>query len=379
MSYKSKYTGEQVDDLLDKTKELEALAGAVDFSPTIAYENSEVINGQVSAYLGYQVTAPIFLNKGDTIALTSYSGGGTQAISLTDADGTFYTSIDATPGYKTRTYTAIEDCYVALSWLNIATYPRTITIESAYNIPNIINRIEALERGATPSSDPMHYAYEAVGAHWNDDTGYWEFYDMKDITNIEMSRALARGSWYIGGTAIGVLSAFNEQSSSAIRFNIARTGPSSVTCDFDYFAQENKWIEFINLTFDNNLVSKPFTYASYLTGSFKGCSNLRRIYGEINVTNTTNEFTDTFTGCVRLEDVEIYGLNKNISFVDSPLLSKESLLYMIRNSVQGAEIIITLHPDVHWEATNGEWEEKITSAINDYGENILLSNGEDIA
>lgn len=378
MSYKSKYTGEQVDDLLDKTKELEALAGAVDFSPTIAYENSEVINGQVSAYLGYQVTAPIFLNKGDTIALTSYSGGGTQAISLTDANGSFYTSIDATPGYKTRTYTAIEDCYVALSWLNIATYPRTITIESAYNIPNIINRIEALERGATPSGDPMHYAYEAVGAHWNDDTSYWEFYDMKDITNIEMSRALARGSWYIGGTAIGVLSAFNEQSLSAIRFNIARTGPTSVTCDFDYFA-DNKWIEFINLTFDNNLVSKPFTYASYLTGSFNGCTNLRRIYGEINVTNTQNEFTDTFTGCVKLEDVEIYGLNKNISFVDSPLLSKESLLYMIRNSVQGAEIIITLHPDVHWEATNGEWEEAITSAINDYGENILLSNGEDIA
>lgn len=217
----------------------------------------------------------------------------------------------------------------------------------------------------TPSGDPMHYAYEAAGARWNANTGYWEFYDMKDITNIEMSRALARGSWYTGATAIGALTAFNEQSISAIRFNIARTGPWSAGCDFDYFAQENKWIEFINLTFDNNMISKPFANASYLTGSFGGCSNLRRIYGEINVTDANNAFTDTFKGCVKLEDVEIYGLNKDISFADSPLLSKESLLYMINNCASNASFTIILHPNVYDKCIfeiGGEWAGEIDTA-----------------
>lgn len=213
---------------------------------------------------------------------------------------------------------------------------------------------------ATPSGDPMHYAYEALGARWNANTGYWEFYDMKNITNIEMSRALARGSWYIGATAIGIMSAFNEQSPSAIRFNIARTGPWSASCDFDYFAQENKWIEFINLTGDNNIVSKPFSYALYLTGSFNGCSNLRRIYGEINVTDAKNAFTDTFKGCIKLKDVEIYGLNKDISFADSPLLSKESLLYMIENCASDVLFTITLHKDAYMAAMN---EDSIISAL----------------
>lgn len=231
---------------------------------------------------------------------------------------------------------------------------------------------------ATPSGDPMHYAYEAIGARWNADTGYWEFYDMKDITNVEMSKALARGSWYIGNAAIGVLSAQNEQSLSAIRFNLARTGGWSVTCDMDDFAQGNSWIEFINLTFDNNLVSQPFTYATYLQNSFVGCSNLRRIYGEINVGNSTALATP-FTGCAKLEDVQIFGLKQNISFADSPLLSKESLLYMIHNCASGVSFTITLHPDVYakcqLDGGTDDWLLDINNAIDeaDMGKDTLIT------
>ena len=214
---------------------------------------------------------------------------------------------------------------------------------------------------ATPSGDPMHYAYEAAGALWDEDTGCWEFYDMKDITNAEMARAFARGSWYMGAAAVGVLAAPNEQSSSAVRFNIGRTGLWSVTVDMDYFAEGNSFIEFINLTFDNNLVSQPFTYVTYLQNSFAGCSNLRRIYGEMNVLNATKLATP-FTGCEKLEDVEIYGLNKDISFADSPLLLKKSLLYMIDNCDSYAAFTITLHPDVYAKC-QAEWLEDIDKAL----------------
>lgn len=274
----------------------------------------------------------------------------------------------------------VSEVYVSIEGGEVMPSGNTTTIEfvSREEFEALENKVEDLEEQskefmpATPSGDPMHYAYESIGARWNADTGYWEFYDMKDITNIEMSRTFARGSWYIGATAIGVLTAFNEQSPSAIRFNMARTGPWGVTCDFDYFAQENKWIEFINLTSDNNIATKPFSYALYLTGSFNGCSNLRRIYGEINVSDTKNAFTDTFKGCIKLKDVEIYGLNKDISFADSPLLSKESLLYMINNCTSSATFTITLHPDVY-EKCNEEWLEDIDSALGTV-ENLKQTN-----
>lgn len=214
---------------------------------------------------------------------------------------------------------------------------------------------------ATPSGDPMHYAYEAVGAVWNASTGYWEFYDMKDITNIEMSRALARGSWYAGPNTIGVLAAFNPQSLNAIRFNVARTGAWGVTQDMDYFATTNSYIEFVNMTHDNNLVAMPFTYVTYLNESFSGCSNLRRIYGELELSNA-NGVRDAFKGCAKLQDIQLYALKHDISFADSPLLSKESLLYMIDNCASGVSFTITLHPDVD-DKCQTEWLEDIDYAL----------------
>lgn len=214
---------------------------------------------------------------------------------------------------------------------------------------------------ATPSGDPMHYAYEAVGAVWNEDTGYWEMYDMKDITNEEMSKAFARGSWYSSANTLGPLAAFNPQSLNAIRFNVARTGAWGVTQDMDYFATTNSYIEFVNMTHDNNLVVMPFTYVTYLNDSFNGCSNLRRIYGELELSNV-NGVRDAFTGCVKLESVLLYRLKDSISFADSPLLSKESLLYMINNCASDVSFTITLHPDVH-DRCNTEWSEEFDSAL----------------
>jgi hypothetical protein len=215
---------------------------------------------------------------------------------------------------------------------------------------------------ATPSGDPMHYAYVAIGAKWNANTGYWEFYDMKDITNIEMSRALARGSWYAGPNTLGPLAAFNPQSLNAIRFNFARTGAWGVTQDMDYFAKTNSYIEFVNMTHDNNLVAMPFTYVTYLNESFDGCSNLRRIYGELELSKV-NGVRDAFKGCAKLESVLLYALKDFISFADSPLLSKESLLYMINNCASDVSFTITLHPEVYDNAIDS-WSTEIGDAID---------------
>ena len=38
----------------------------------------------------------------------------------------------------------------------------------------------------TPSGDPMHNVYVAVGARWNAQTGFWELNGLTDITNEQM-------------------------------------------------------------------------------------------------------------------------------------------------------------------------------------------------
>lgn len=236
-------------------------------------------------------------------------------------------------------------------------------------IDRLDKRIDGIAGGATtPSGDPMHYAYEDCGAVWNEDTGYWEFYDMKDITSAEMRKAYARGSWYTGASAMGALCANNEQSSSAIRFNFARTGPWSVNVDMDYFSQPNPYVEFINLTFDNNLISAPFTNATYLNDAFSGCSKLRRIYGEIE-TSGTNGVRDAFKGCASLEDVSLYGLKLSISFSDSPKLSKTSLLYAINNA-SSETLIITLHASAYSRLAN---DSEVKIALNKK-KNITLAS-----
>lgn len=253
---------------------------------------------------------------------------------------------------------------VAKNTADIKTKQDTLTLTTKPNGNIVIGNIAGQSKefmAATPSGDPMHYAYEAAGAVWNEDTGYWEFYDMKDITNIEMSRALARGSWYAGPSTIGVLAAFNSQSLNAIRFNVARTGAWGVTQDMDYFATTNSYIEFVNMTHDNNLVAMPFTYVTYLNESFNGCSNLRRIYGELELSNV-NGVRDAFKGCAKLESVLLYGLKYSISFADSPLLSKESLLYMINNCASDVSFTIILHPDAHNRCYT-EWLEDIDNAL----------------
>ena len=288
----------------------------------------------------------------------SGGGGGASDNNYTDADKELVQSIP----------TLYDN--VARNTADITTKQDTLTLTTKSNGNIVIGNLAGESKEfmpATPSGDAQHYLYESAGAVWNADTGYWEMYDMTDVTNIEMSRAFARGSWY-SGSVIGALSAQNEQSLSAVRFNIARTGAWSVTIDMDDFAEGNRFIEFINLTFDNNLVNQPFTYATYLQNSFVGCSNLRRIYGEINVANVA-KITTPFTGCVKLEDVQLYGLKDNISFADSPLLSKASLLYAIENCASNASFTITLHPDVYEKAMMGEWSTDVMEAIVDVAAN----------
>ena len=204
---------------------------------------------------------------------------------------------------------------------------------------------------ATPSGDPMHYAYEAEGAVWNANTGYWEMYDMKDVTNEQMRRSYNFG--HFSPSDQGVFCIYSSLSPANIRFNLPRTGNYNATLSyFVSFAAGNWAIEVLNLTQAWNVIG---TYANIgeASSAFLECTNLRRVMGILNLSSASNIAT-MFKGCPKLEDVQLLGLKANISFADSQHLSNESILYMIENANATTAITITLHEDAYMSAMEND-------------------------
>lgn len=104
------------------------------------------------------------------------------------------------------------------------------------------------------------------------------------------------------------------------------------------------------------------TYFKSDNYSFQECAKLRSILGNI-VYNTVA--TTVFKGCSALTSITIYELHKNISFSQSPLLSLDSMSFMVQNATNTEAITITVHPDVYaklTDETNTEWHAVLTAA-----------------
>lgn len=197
---------------------------------------------------------------------------------------------------------------------------------------------------ATPSGDPMHYAYEAAGAVWNANTGLWEIYDMKDVTTEQMRRSYNFGC--INTQNIAPLAMLGSSSPSNIRFCLPRTGANAAYfSSFGSYAAGNYNIEVINLmatsvmSEDKNKLSQ-IVNASY---AFSYCEKLRRVLSKIDFSTATN-VAGMFNRCYKLEQINCYGLKQDISFADSPL-SVESATYMIANANASSSFTITFRAD----------------------------------
>lgn len=232
------------------------------------------------------------------------------------------------------------------------------TLEKSDIVSNLNNRISQVDTKindlsetiteefmpATLSGDPMHKMYEAVGAVWNANTGYWNFYDMTDITNEEMRSSVLRG--YISSAESEPLIGSSRGTVSMIRFNLPRLGGSNVTWNMASFARYNSKLEVLNLT-NYKGVKTAFkdmlNYAGDLTNAFNGCTKLRKVYG-IVYCNSVSNTTDAFTGCVSLDEIWISKLKTSISFADSPL-SVESATYLLQNANSTAQFTVTFRAD----------------------------------
>lgn len=191
---------------------------------------------------------------------------------------------------------------------------------------------------------------------YNEATGYFE---LNGITDISYKEALMIYSCY------GRLYIYNKPiyTSKEVRDTIRTIIPEVGAIGVGYSGSANCFFEnkFLNMS---NLRIVNTGESIQLCGGyrcFQGCKNLETIENPIYGTNANPNVPYMFNGCESLRNVKI-AFNRNFQnfsgFPSSPLLSLESLRYLVDNSTPTSVFTVPVHPVVYAKLTdegNSEW------------------------
>lgn len=177
-----------------------------------------------------------------------------------------------------------------------------------------------------------------VYGQWNENTGFGELYDLKDITTSQMLLIMKAG--YKGEPALLVNGGYKGLTTRAnLPSMTAQTSYIDLPSTFQYASALE-------------VVSLPYYYTSgefrtnKLSQTFYGCQSLRKIVTPIKM-QAANAITDAFTQCGKLQIVYLQNVMASVSLKDSSGLQHESLRYLVDNAANTADIYITVHADVY--------------------------------
>lgn len=188
---------------------------------------------------------------------------------------------------------------------------------------------------------------------YNRDTGYAELNGIIDIGLDEMRTILAAAPMtrlFSGDNFYMSMYYFNNRSLDTCRtcmpiYHDSRGGTTGNTISFSY-AASFEVLQFCK----NNYIS--------IRRAFVGCKRLRKILGfNGSCGNSADALLNAFASCVALETAEVGSLWHDVSFADSPLLSKESVEYMVQHRRTDGNFgtyhfTLTLHPEAYARVTD---------------------------
>ena len=235
----------------------------------------------------------------------------------------------------------------------------TLTVKDNGNI--VLANIQGQSKEfmpATPSGDPMHYAYVAAGAEYNDTgadivkttpwadlldddydgpygktvvhkAGYWYLNGLGDITNDEIRDIYIASANF--PTSIDIKSYFGF-----VNFRTNFTGVRKIT----------GWVELNCIGISDGSNKFIILNLSCLKG---GLINIRALGNIQHILGTNIQFNTTrkLASCENLVTAHFKSLKYNIDLYSSSVLSVKSVLYMINNEAATSPITITLHADVY--------------------------------
>lgn len=190
-----------------------------------------------------------------------------------------------------------------------------------------------------PSADLKSRA-KAAGAEYNAKTGFFELNTLTDLTADDMEQVLAFGMFPVK-TDHGL-------TLHTIRTNIpVDNGSGYIRHELSRVFMNCSKLEVANMWNCGYNISS----ATYL---FNNCPKLRAVIGgiiDLRAPFTTSNMLTNFTRLPLLETIQIK-TEVSLSIPDSPLLSMESLTYMVENAYGTAPITITLHPTAYARITS---------------------------
>lgn len=215
-----------------------------------------------------------------------------------------------------------------------------------------LNKINAMP--ATPSGDPMHWAYVAAGAEYNDTgadivketpwadladddadktvvhkAGYWYLNGLGDITTDEMREIYS----FIGHTRVPYPTGRFYFTDLPIRTNFYMNLDRMIEVNGEYLLIMSK-IEVVGLG--------KIYFNSYFT-QFMNFSGANHVLGEIK---TTAKDAASFANLYHLKTIKLK-IQNSFSFWLASNLTTKSVLYMINNEFATSPITIKLHKTVY--------------------------------
>lgn len=221
----------------------------------------------------------------------------------------------------------------------------------------------------TPSGDPMHNMYVAMGAVWNG-TGVDKTYPTPwaDYAEDEEDKVYVHKNGCWAYCYVGDLTS-KDMADIAILPKIHHAFPPFFACEFkgrsyasniseaatgnlgNYGREYKSGFEtFFQNSYNEVIVlhDKPFDVNYVFDDNIYTFANtaLRCIFGAVQL---KGEDRNVFLGSTSLKFVFLYKLGINVSFKDCPKLSRHCVRYMIENATD-ATITITLHPEAYERA-----------------------------
>lgn len=245
--------------------------------------------------------------------------------------------------------------------LNTKQNELTLTVKDNGNI--VIANIQGQSKEfmpATPSGDPMHYAYVEAGAEWNGTgadivkTTPWADLADDDADKTVVHKA---GYWYLNGLGDITTAQMRYIYNKTISFGDS-LDMSEVLYGLDIRTNINKYRNRAQFTFA--VAEAAFAYCKNVevimlcrSGANFKFSNARYAFTGSSVRNVIGTLicdTFSFTLCEKLKTIKIKSFKNNVSFIKSRDLTSKSILFMIQNEAATSAITITLHADAYARA-----------------------------
>lgn len=179
--------------------------------------------------------------------------------------------------------------------------------------------------------------FVARGAVFNETTGFYELNGLTDITEAQMIDIYNKTSPPI---ALPSLVELYNRASFRTNFPYSQkfVGADQVG------SVDMRSMFYLCVKTETLNLEKILPYKC--NNMFSNCYLLKTIFGEIYMRGASAvNSTGMFSNCRSLSNVSIMQIIDNLSFSDSPLLTRDSILYLINNAVNTKPITVTLHAD----------------------------------